>query len=99
MSDLLRSVGGFRVTGTQGKAVLMSTRGRGSIRTGACYSQLVVDGARWWAPGDFQQPPSVDDFTVDLIEAIEVYPGPADTPPAYAGLGATCGTLVIWTRR
>ena len=99
VSDLLRTVGGFRVTGTQGKAVLMSTRGRGSIRTGACYSQLVVDGARWWAPGDFQQPPSVDDFTVDLIEAIEVYPGPADTPPAYAGLGATCGTLVIWTRR
>ncbi len=32
------------------------------------------------------------------IAGLEVYTGPSDTPGEYAGLGAGCGVIVIWTR-
>ena len=40
-------------------------------------------------PDDFVQPSEV--------EAIEVYTGPAETPPEYEATGG-CGAIVIWTR-
>jgi hypothetical protein len=33
-----------------------------------------------------------------MLEAIEVYLGPSETPPQYSRGGANCGAILIWTR-
>jgi hypothetical protein len=40
----------------------------------------------------------VDDFSPDVIEAIEVYAGSAELPPELNIGRALCGAIVIWTR-
>ena len=49
-------------------------------------------------PADATQPPDIDSFLPEHIAAIEYYAGPATTPTEFAGTGASCGTIVIWTR-
>lgn len=34
----------------------------------------------------------------DVVEAIEVYKGPAETPAQYSPGGSSCGAILIWTR-
>jgi hypothetical protein len=33
-----------------------------------------------------------------MLEAIEVYLGPSQTPPQYTRVGQNCGTILLWTR-
>lgn len=40
----------------------------------------------------------VDDFTPDVIEAMEVYSGSSELPPELNIGRALCGAIVIWTR-
>jgi hypothetical protein len=40
----------------------------------------------------------VDDFPPDVVEAIEVYSGPSETPPELNVGRSMCGAIVIWTR-
>jgi hypothetical protein len=40
----------------------------------------------------------VDDFSPDVVEAIEVYAGSAELPPELNIGRAVCGAIVIWTR-
>jgi len=40
----------------------------------------------------------VDDFPPDVVEAIEVYSGPAEVPPELNIGRSLCGAIVIWTR-
>ncbi len=40
----------------------------------------------------------VDDFTPDVVEAIEIYSGPSEIPPELNMGRAMCGAIVIWTR-
>ena len=42
---------------------------------------------------------SINDFPPEIIEGIEIYQGPASTPPTFAKDGASCGAIVVWTRR
>jgi hypothetical protein len=71
-----------------------------------CWVQIYLDAIRIYGPiaaargsSDAGQPvPNIDDFRVRDLEAIEFYPGPASTPAELGGTGATCGTLVLWTR-
>jgi hypothetical protein len=69
-----------------------------------CFYQIIVDGQRIFAlgsggPNGARDPPSIDDFAPNGLEGIEVYAGPATTPPQFGGLGAACGTIILWTRR
>lgn len=48
----------------------------------ACYFAIVLDGARFWVPGS-GEPPDINQFTVQGIQAIEIYRGPAETPIQY----------------
>jgi hypothetical protein len=42
----------------------------------------------------------IDDIVhVGAIEAMEVYRGPSQTPPRFAGGEMGCGVVVIWTQR
>jgi hypothetical protein len=54
---------------------------------GRCRMDVWVDGVR--------SPFDLDTIPVEWIVAIEVYSGPATTPPVF-GLGA-CGVIAIWT--
>jgi hypothetical protein len=64
----------------------------------ACYSQVFLDGMRVYQPlrdvGLFD----VNSVPAESIQAIEYYASPASTPAQYGGLGANCGTLLLWTK-
>ncbi|HEY4131525.1 MAG TPA: TonB-dependent receptor plug domain-containing protein, partial [Gemmatimonadaceae bacterium] len=77
-----------------GRRSLASKRGA-SLGKGStvCYSQIILDGIRIFAPpGDTRQPPDIDSFLPEHVAAIEYYPGPATTPPEFGGTGASCAT-------
>ena len=104
LSDVLRSVRGVRLSRLDdGSVVALSSRGQvldRNSRAKACFYQLYLDGIRIWAPGDGETevPPDIDAFAPGSLEAIEVYSGPAVTPSKFGGLGAACGTIVLWMR-
>jgi hypothetical protein len=58
-----------------------------SFGAGRCRMEVWVDGVR--------SPFELDTIPVDWIVAIEIYSGPATTPPVF-GQGA-CGVVAIWT--
>lgn len=64
-----------------------------------CYMQVYVDGNLEYADvaDNSREPFDLDSFTPGQIAAIEVYSGAADTPRQFAGIGAACGTIVLWT--
>jgi hypothetical protein len=104
LSDVLRTVRGVRILRRpDGALVLASARGAFSRSIKDCPYQIVLDGQRLYALGsggpEGSTPPSIDEFAPAGLEAIEVYTGPATTPPQFGGLGAACGTIVLWTRR
>lgn len=88
--DLARGVPSMRI---------FSINGRQTIRFGRtttmrdCPPQYIVDGLRI-------ENGSPDEFTPQDIEAVEIYPGPATTPPQFTNrpYTYTCGAIVIWTR-
>ena len=49
------------------------------------------------APGTARAPGRLGLVQPSEVEAIEVYTGPAETPPEYEATGG-CGAIVIWTR-
>ncbi|HEY5547733.1 MAG TPA: carboxypeptidase-like regulatory domain-containing protein [Gemmatimonadaceae bacterium] len=71
-----------------------------------CWVQIYLDAIRIYnpvtsargSPDAGQQVPNIEDFRVRDLGAIEFYSGPAATPAELGGTGATCGTLVLWTR-
>jgi carboxypeptidase family protein len=63
-----------------------------------CYAQVYVDGLLA-NPGRPTEPFDINAFPTMQIEAVEFYPGPAQTPIEYSKLNAECGVLVLWTRR
>ena len=54
-----------------------------------CYPQYIVDGRPDNAFGPY--------IGIRDVEGIEVYTGAADVPGEFAGTGAGCGVVVIWT--
>jgi Carboxypeptidase regulatory-like domain/TonB-dependent Receptor Plug Domain len=65
----------------------------------ACYLAIYLDGARYWAPAASEPPPDVSQFTIQGLEGIEVYRGPAETPIQYQMTGSACGVAILWTRQ
>ena len=95
LTDLLRSVSGFRVErrltrwGYQTTAV-MDRATSGSV---GCPIDYYVNGHEY-------TPTSMgidSDVPASQIEAVEVYK-PSQTPPQFLGMHSRCGAVVIWTR-
>ena len=85
--ELLRGMPGVRLVGDR---IQMSA----SSSTPRCLVQYFVDAIHIaGAPFDFLR-----QFRPRDIEGIEVYRGPAETPPEFSRGGAQCGVIAIWTR-
>ena len=86
-TDLVREVPSVRV---------LNMHGRSELR----FSRSVIRDCppQYWVDGIPIEKGSADEFTPDNVEAIELYSGPATTPPQFVTRGMTCGTIVVWTR-
>jgi hypothetical protein len=100
-TEMLRRVPGLRVE-TAGTQVRIRSR-----RAGDCEMLLYLDGMPIYnelAPagrrsrGSTAVVSAIDRLPPDMLEAIEVYLGPSETPPQYSRGGANCGAILIWTR-
>ncbi len=114
VSELLRKhVRGIHLIyySRSGATLVASARGSGSLnltapadpadRTspGACYAQIYLDGMRIYAPVQpFSVVPDLRQIDAATLETMEYYAGPATTPLQYAGVGAQCGTILLWSR-
>lgn len=58
------------------------------------YKGMATGTAARYPPPDFRK-----DFSVDNIEAIEVYRSAAEVPMEFGGSSASCGVIVLWTTR
>ena len=85
--ELLRGMPGVRLVGDR---VQMAS----SMSAPRCMVQYFVDAVQIiGAPVDFLR-----QFRPRDLEGIEVYRGPAETPPEFSRGGAQCGVIAIWTR-
>lgn len=62
-----------------------------------CYAQVFVDGVQVFVRGG-GDPPNLNTWDLNEIEAIEYYAKPSSTPVQFRTMNADCGTLVLWTR-
>jgi len=89
-SEVLRMVPGIRLQPARGgfDNIVLDRRG--------CAVRYFLDGVR--TNSTFQ----LDEVNVTWIEALEIYRGPAEVPPQFAGFSgserASCGVIAIWTR-
>jgi len=79
---------------------IQNSRGRPDIRfRGAGVGSMFRDcPPQYWLDGIPLMNGSADEFSPDNVEAIELYAGPATTPPQFNTRGQTCGTVVVWSR-
>ena len=87
VSDLVRMLPGFRISGFGLDARVVSTRGRISIQGGECVTNIVIDG--------FQRQ-EINLLRPSDVGAMEYYSGPSGAPPQY---DSACGVIVLWTKR
>jgi hypothetical protein len=91
LTDLFRSVPGLTVGFDGTNYIVQSSR---SVGTG-CQVQWWVDGSPFDnMAGDMDQMLRPDD-----IEAVEVYKSASEVPVQFQGRDASCGTVVVWTKR
>lgn len=88
VSDVLRRVPGVRLIPDRSGRVHLRM-----ARSLSCPPDVWVDGMRL-------EGMNIDDLSLQDVEALEIYRGPAGLPPEYNNrLGRPgCGTVVIWTR-
>lgn len=80
-----------RTTDARPATVAPGAMRRGEMLPGrGCRMTYYLDGVPW--DGE------VDDLSLDWIEALEVYTGPSQIPPAYSRTDNNCGVVLIWTR-
>lgn len=86
VSELFRTIPGARVQ--------VSRRIGNTITLRGCQPRIWVDGVK-------TQDTELDEVAnVDEVQAIEVYPSWAGTPPQYMDRETrACGTIVVWSRR
>ena len=70
---------------------------RGNAYGPGCYLALYLDGTHYWMPGS-TDPPDIDQLTVQGLEGIEIYRGPAETPIRFQITNSACGVALLWTR-
>jgi len=98
--DLLSTVSGVDVRRVRSAAYLIGSRAPPSLVAGpnarpTCFMDIYVDGAPVALANNAFD---VNSLGLNHIAAIEVYSGPANTPPQYNRTSKGCGVVLIWTR-
>ena len=63
------------------------------VEPGGRPMQVYVDGVAMPTPFNLDELPSPKN-----LAGIEIYSGPATTPPQYGGVDRRCGVIVVWTK-
>ncbi len=103
LSRMLRGIAGVRIADSSGATVAISTRGEKPTRNTRgpgftmvpCVMRVSVDGILM--PAQF----NIDQIVPRDVHGVEVFSGPARTPPELGGGLRTddwCGMIAIWTR-
>ncbi len=94
VSDLLRPVLAvdLKPTGLGGH-VAVNRRGAISLSSGSCPFRVFLDEIPLPSPVDIDLLPPPE-----TLMGIEIYPGPATTPPRYNSYGGGCGIILIWSK-
>ena len=64
----------------------------------ACFAQVYLDD-RLMNTQRPTEPYDVNTLPVEDIAGVEFYATAASTPGRYSAMNATCGVLLVWTRR
>lgn len=108
LSDVLARLGVYIVEfrGEHGLEMrAASTRRTGHSNSVPCYMGVIYDGLvlyRAVATGGVSGFPPPDfrrDFEVSNVEAIEVYRSAGEVPIEFGGSTASCGVIVLWSKR
>ena len=91
LTDLFRTIPGMTVGFDGSNYVVQSSRSSGT----GCRVQWYLDGS----PFDNSDNTIDQMLRPDDIEAIEVYKSASEVPVQYQGRDASCGTIVVWTKR
>ena len=90
-TDLFRTIPGLTVGFDGSNYIVQSSRSLGN----GCQVQWYLDGSPFDnSSNDLDQMLRPDD-----IEAIEVYKSASEVPVQYQGRDASCGTILVWTKR
>jgi hypothetical protein len=90
-TDLFRTIPGLTVGFDGSNYIVQSSRSLGS----GCAVQWWLDGS----PFDNSQNDLDQMLRPDDIEAIEVYKSASEVPVQFQGRDASCGTILVWTKR
>jgi hypothetical protein len=69
-----------------------------SMSRGGCYAQVYVNNSLM-NRGSPTPPFDINTMATDQVEALEYYRSSAETPIKYRTDDASCGVLIVWTRR
>lgn len=95
VTDLLATVPGVRLLSSGGGARRTVVMGRAAGNPD-CPAQVYVDGLLMNRDSEF----AIDDVvSPQAVHGIEVYRGISTVPADFLSSAATCGVVVIWTRR
>lgn len=107
LGQFLQSVPGLRVADPRSASTMSMTRSTSSMvqsalgtRGSECHVGWYVDGHRMDLPG--RTDPMTDglaSFSLDAVEAVEVFRGVSETPAQFADPDLRCGVVAVWTRR
>lgn len=107
LGQFLQSVPGLRVADPRSASSMSMTRSTSSMvqsalgtRGSECHVGWYVDGHRMDLPG--RTDPMTDglaSFSLDGVEAVEVFRGVSETPAQFADPDLRCGVVAVWTRR
>jgi len=97
LGDMLRAVPGVDVV-QRGSSVsgtfIVQMRNAQNMMGQVCPPAVWVDGQKWRDPSSA----FTGIFGIEL-EVVEVYNGPSEVPPEFLDSAASCGAVIVWTRR
>ncbi|HYH82027.1 MAG TPA: carboxypeptidase regulatory-like domain-containing protein, partial [Longimicrobium sp.] len=86
----------YRIASMRGYTTGVGSGGESTLQY--CYMDVYMDGVQVQFP-DPERSQNIDAFLVRDMEGVEIYRGPAETPPEYRGRWTGCGVVLIWTRK
>ena len=99
MTDMFQGLPGVLVhaDGIDKWVVLRSGR-IGDLDGNYCYPRVYLDDILFHMGG--AEPAGIDHLlTPGVVAGVEIYPSTAGMPAQYSSTGASCGVILIWTRR